>query len=143
MFGGFPILSLPVAVYNLLAFFGGPNSRAHDLPTRLTQPQGLVRMSSGAAWSPTLSDFLLALAIGAVFVDVLSAINLRKDAGSLHVWSGLLLTVCALEFLLLPSFATSTFALITLMALFSVSSGLTVTAVQGWGGVDHRFKSRQ
>ncbi|HET9161226.1 MAG TPA: hypothetical protein VFN88_11505 [Caulobacteraceae bacterium] len=143
MFGGFPVLAVPVAVYNAMAFFGEPNSHGHAFTTRLLQPQGLVRMSSGAAWSPTLSDLILALAIGAVFVDVVSAINARKDGAALHVLSALLLAVCSLEFLLLPSFATSTFALITLMSLFSVSSGLTITAMQGWGGIDHGFKSRQ
>ena len=143
MFGGLPMLAVPVVVYNLLAFFGDPHGLTHRLPNRLTEPAGLVRMSSGAAWSPTLSDLILALAIGAVFVDLVKVFTSRKDAASGHIWSGLLLAICSVEFLLLPDFATSTFALMTLMSLFSVSSALMITAIYGWTGVDQSFKSRQ
>jgi hypothetical protein len=53
----------------------------------------------------------------------------------------LLLAICSTEFLLLPDFATSTFALMTLMSLFAAASGLMVTALYGWTAVDQRFKS--
>jgi len=141
MFAGLPMLAVPVLVYNLLAFLGDPGGHAHKLPTRLNEPAGLVRMSSGAAWSPTLSDLILALAIGAVVVDMVKVFTSRKDVASAHIWSGLLLAVCSMEFLMLPDFATSTFALMTLMSLFSAASGLMITALYGWTAVDQRFKS--
>jgi hypothetical protein len=141
MFAGLPMLAVPVIVYNLLAFVGDANIRSHSLPGRLNEAAGLVRMSSGAAWSPTLSDLILALAIGAVFVDLVKVFTNRKEVATGHIWSGLLLAICSIEFLLLPDFATSTFALITLMALFSSASALMITALYGWTSVDQRFRS--
>jgi hypothetical protein len=44
---------------------------------------------------------------------------------------------------MLPDFATSTFALMTLMALFSTATALTLTALFGWNTIDQQFRSRR
>jgi len=141
MFAGLPMLAIPVLIYNLFAFLGDPGGLRHSLPGRLNEPSGQIRMASGAAWSPTLSDLVLALAIFAVAIDLIRAASMHKDAASAHVWSGLLLAVCSIELLMLPDFATSTFALVTLMSLISSASGLLITALVGRTSLDQRFKS--
>ncbi|MDB5453856.1 MAG: hypothetical protein JWO33_2434 [Caulobacteraceae bacterium] len=124
MFGSFPMLAVPVVAYNLLAFLSSDGQAGTNLPGRLVQPTGWVQLSSGAGWSPTLSDLILAVAIGAFVVDLAKLFAAGKTEATIHIWTSLLLFCCAIEFLLLPAFATSTFALLSLMSVLSVVAGL-------------------
>jgi len=143
MFAAFPLLALPVLVYNLVALTlqGGFSSQMAS--GKFTEPLFTVAMTSGSPWPVSLSDLLLAGALVVLFIELLKSTTSRKIAIINHSLSMILFIVCLVEFLLAPAFATSTFFLLTVMVLLDVLAGFIVTIVAarrdidlGAGGMD-------
>ncbi len=131
MIAAFPLLALPVLLYNLVALTGAT--------PRLTETLFSMRMASGATWPVTTGDLLLVISLMVLFVELLKSTNSRRAAILNHGLSMLLFVVCLVELLLAPSFATSTFFLITLMVLLDVLAGFIVSIVAARRdfGMDH------
>lgn len=136
MFNAFPLLVLPVLLYNLvvLTLKGGWNTM--DAPAQMTVTQFTIRMTSGGAWPVSLGDMLLAAALIVLFVELLKSTNSRNIAIINHALSLILFVVCLVEFLLLKGFSTSVFFLITLMVLLDVLAGFIVTIVASRRDID-------
>ena len=143
MFAAFPLLALPVLVYNLVALtlVGGFGSQIAS--GRFTEPLFTVSMTSGSPWPVSLSDLILAGSLVVLFIELLKSTTSRRIAIINHSLSMILFIVCLVEFLLAPAFATSTFFLMTLMVLLDVLAGFIVTIVAarrdidlGGGGID-------
>ena len=127
MFAAFPLLALPVLLYNLvlLSMNGGLN--AADAANQLAQPLFTIHMTSGGAWPVNLGDLLLAASLIVMFIELLKSTNSRNVAIVNHSLSMILFVVCLVEFLLLKGFSTSVFFLITTMVLLDVLAGFIVT----------------
>jgi hypothetical protein len=126
-FAAFPLLALPVLVYNLVTFA----TRA-DASQAVSQLQGRVfeiPMASGGVWDVTLGDLLIAASLVILFIELLKSTTSRRIAIINHALSLLLFIVCLVEFLLLKGFSTSVFFLITLMVLLDVLAGFIVTII--------------
>ena len=82
---------------------------------------------SGARWEMTLGDALVALGIGLLFFEVLSAGSSGPATLVNHTLSLGVFVVALLEFLLVAACGTSTFFLLMLLALADVVSGYAVT----------------
>lgn len=126
-FAAFPLLALPVLIYNLVTFA----TRA-DASQATLQLQGRVfaiPMASGGVWDVTLGDLLIAASLVILFIELLKSTTSRKIAIINHALSLLLFIICLVEFLLLPGFSTSIFFLITLMVLLDVLAGFIVTII--------------
>ena len=128
MIAAFPLLALPVLLYNLVALTGAA--------PRLTETLFTMRMASGADWPVTMGDLLLVISLVVLFVELLKSTNSRRAAILNHGLSMLLFVVCLVELLLGPAFATSTFFLITLMVLLDVLAGFIVTILAARRDVD-------
>ena len=127
MFLAFPLLAVPVLIYNLVTFATGAGSAQ-----AMGQLQGRVfaiPMASGGIWDVTLGDLLIAASLVILFIELLKSTTSRKIAIINHALSLVLFVVCLIEFLLLPGFATSIFFLITLMVLLDVLAGFIVTII--------------
>ena len=145
MFAAFPLLALPVLVYNLivLTFAGGFATNAAQY--RLAEQLFTIHMTSKADWVVSLGDLLLAVSLVVLFIELLKSTTSRNVAIVNHSLSLLLFILCLVEFLLFPAFATSTFFLITVMVVLDVLAGFIVTIVAarrdvdfvGAGGGDH------
>src|SRR5450432_14825 len=105
---GFPLLLIPLAIYNIIAFLMRDVSFAAPLIT--------LPLMSGTGWPVTLSDVLLTLGILLLLCEVIK--GARPGAKYLmdHLLSLLVLGGAAAEFVLLPRFGTSTYFLLTTMA---------------------------
>lgn len=114
----FPLLIIVVIAYNVVIFSGGGS-----LDTVVFSQS----MISGAFWTLTLSDVLIVLALGLLFIEILK--STRTGAGSIidHLLSTLLFIGCLVEFLVVQAAATSTFFLITVITLIDVMAGYSVT----------------
>ena len=136
MFAAFPLLALPVLVYNLvlLSMKGGLN--ATDVAAQLAQPLFTIHMTSGGAWPVNLGDLFLAAALIVMFIELLKSTNSRNVAIVNHSLSMILFVVCLVEFLLLKGFSTSVFFLITTMVLLDVLAGFIVTIVSSRRDID-------
>lgn len=136
MFAAFPLLAIPVVVYNLLVLTLSGGFGSQDAQLQLGGPLFTITMTSGAAWSVSLSDLLLAGSLVVLFIELLKSTTSRRIAIINHSLSMLLFIVCLVEFLLAPAFATSTFFLMTVMVLLDVLAGFIVTIVAARRDVD-------
>ncbi|MEO6843040.1 MAG: hypothetical protein ABI192_20035 [Bradyrhizobium sp.] len=115
---GFPLLLIPVAIYNIIAFLM-PGVHFEDPLVKLT-------LMSGTEWPVTLSDILLALGVVMLMFEVIK--GARPGAKYLmdHLLSLIVFGAAAAEFVLWPRFGTSTYFLLALLALVDFLSGIAL-----------------
>ena len=114
---GFPLLLIPLAIYNIVAFLM-PGVSFDDPLVRLT-------LMSGAQWPITLADMLLALGVLLLLLEVIKGARGGKYLTD-HLLSLIVFGAAAAEFLLLPKFANSTFCLLALLAMVDFISGIAL-----------------
>ena len=136
MFAAFPLLALPLLVYNLVLLSMKGGLRSTDAATQLAQPMFTIHMTSGGAWPVNLGDLFLAASLVVMFIELLKSTNSRNVAIINHSLSMILFVICLVEFLLLKGFSTSVFFLITLMVLLDVLAGFIVTIVAARRDID-------
>lgn len=136
MFAAFPLLALPVIVYNLLVLTLAGGFRATAAQQDLGSEMFAIHMASGAPWSVSLGDLILAGALVVLFVELLKSTTSQRVAIINHTLSMILFIVCLVEFLLFPAFATSTFFLLILMVLLDFLAGFIVTVISARRDID-------
>jgi hypothetical protein len=115
---GFPLLLIPVAIYNIIVFL---------MPgVSLAEPVVRLTLLSGAEWPLTLSDMLMALAILLLLLEVIKGARPGAKYLTDHLLSLIVFGGAAAEFLLWPRFGTSTYFLLVLLALVDFLSGITL-----------------
>ena len=120
---GFPLLLIPLAIYNIIVFLMPGVSFAEPLVT--------LPLMSGAAWPVTLSDMLLALGILLLLFEVIKGARPGAKYLTDHLLSLIVFGAAAAEFVLWPRFGTSTYFLLTLLALVDFLSGIALRARRG------------
>jgi hypothetical protein len=118
-----PLIAVPVLIYNLVALTSA------SAGTALAGAVFDMSMLSGARFVLTWGDLLLVLAIVFLFAEVLKATGTGATAITNHMLSMGLFIVCLLEFLLLPSFATPVFFLMTAIVLLDALAGMVVSTI--------------
>jgi hypothetical protein len=120
---GFPLLLIPLAIYNILVFL---------MPgVSLADPLFRVPLVSGSEWPVTLSDILLALGVLLLLLEVIKGARPGAKYLTDHLLSFVIFGGAAAEFLLWPKFASSTYFLLTLLALADFASGIALRARRG------------
>jgi hypothetical protein len=138
MLAAFPLLVLPVALYNLLMLTISGGFTGAGASARLSAPLINLPMASRAVWPVSLGDLLVAGSLLILFAELLKSAGSRRIAILNHSLSMGLFILCLIEFLLFPAFATSTFFLIGLMVLLDVAAGFIVTIIASRREVDFR-----
>ncbi|RKQ68886.1 hypothetical protein DES40_1661 [Litorimonas taeanensis] len=123
----FPLMIMPVALYNILAFSGTAFATAEQIRARLDQDFLSIDMMSGSVWFITPGHMLIALSLLMLFFELIKSTGTDRAAVMNHAFSMLLFIICLVEFLMFPAFGTSVFFLIGLMALLDVMAGFMVT----------------
>jgi hypothetical protein len=117
---GIPLLLIPFAIYNMIAFL---------TPMDWRSPLATVPMVSGAGWEITAQDALLTLAILLLFIEIFKASRSSSSRGIVdHMLSLLLFVAMLIEFLLISQAATSTFFLLLMISFVDVIGGFAITA---------------
>jgi hypothetical protein len=114
----FPLLLIPLAIYNIIVFLMPGVSLAEPLVT--------VPLTSGAPWSVTLGDILLALGILMLLLEVIKGARPGARYLTDHLLSLIVSGGAVAEFLLLPRFASSTYFLLALLALVDFFTGVAL-----------------
>jgi len=127
IFTVFPLLLIPVAVYNIIALSGKEFASTAYVRGRMDQDFMAVPMASDAIWHVTPGHALIALTILLLFFELLKSTGFGRAAVMNHAFSMILFIVCLVEFLMFPAFATSVFFLIMMMCLLDVMAGFMVT----------------
>ena len=115
---GFPLLLVPFAIYNIVAFL---------MPgVAWTAAVATVRLVSGSDWTVSASDILFALAVLLVLGELAKSARGKRtlvDRGlSLVLFAGMIA-----EFVLVQQAATVTFFLLLVIGFIDVVGGLAVT----------------
>ena len=129
--GVFPLLTIPVIVYNLMAlgFTGGPDGML-TMTEQISRPVFSIPMvTEGTVWTISSADILIILSMGFFFIEILKSTSTGAATIANHAVSMLVFIVALVEFLLLKNFATSAFFILTLMALLDVLAGVVVTII--------------
>ncbi len=128
----FPLIAFAVIAYNVIAFF-----------TSLTWSSEIfgLTMVSGTVWLFSLGDLLVVVALVLLFFEILKATRTGTSSILDHALSMVLFIVCLIEFLLVPLAATSTYFLLTVIALIDVVAGysVTITSARRDLSVDRNF----
>ncbi len=120
---GFPLLLIPLAICNIIVFL---------MPGVLfVTPLFTLTLMSGVAWPVTLSDALIALGILLLMFEVIKGARPGAKYFMDHLLSLVVFGGAAAEFLMLPQFGTSTYFLLTMLALVDFLSGIALRARRG------------
>jgi hypothetical protein len=116
---GFPLLLIPFAIYNIIAFLMPGLSWTGALTT--------VHMVSGGDWSMSIGDMLVTLAILLLTGEVLKSTRIGIRTVLDHALSLILFLALLVEFLLVRQAATATFFLLLVISFVDVLGGFAVT----------------
>jgi hypothetical protein len=116
---GVPLLIIPFAIYNMIAFL---------LPgIGWSQEMARIHMMSGADWTFTPGELLIAVSIVVLFFEMLKATRMSTRTIIDHVLSTVLFIGMIVEFLLVQQAATGTFFLLLVISFVDVVGGFTIT----------------
>jgi hypothetical protein len=116
---GFPLLLIPFAIYNIIAFL--------TPGVGWTTPLATIHMMSGQDWVLTWEDVLLAFAILLLAVELMKATRSGTRTIVDHILAMALFIAMLVEFLLVAQAGTSTFFLLTMIGLVDVLAGFIVS----------------
>ena len=114
---GFPLLIIPLAIYNMIAFLTPP-------PDGWATKLYTLHLLSGLDWSVTLGDAFIAGTLFLLFIEVVKATGAKSAVD--HVLSLLVFGGAVAEFLLVQQAANSTFAILTAICFVDVIAGLSI-----------------
>lgn len=116
---GFPLLLIPFAVYNIVVFLMPGVTWSAAVTT--------VHMISGATWTMSAGDLLVALGILLLFGELVKSTRIGVRTIVDHGLSLILFLGMMAEFLLVPQASTSTFFLLLVLSFIDVLGGFAVT----------------
>ena len=116
---GFPLLLIPFAIYNIIAFLMPGVTWTGTITT--------VRMVSGGEWTMSAGDLLVTLAILMLSGEVLKSTRISLRSVIDHSLSLLLFLGMLIEFLLVKQAASVTFFLLLVIGFVDVLGGFAVT----------------
>ncbi len=116
---GFPLLIIPFAIYNIVAFL---------MPgVSWTAASTTVHMVSGGDWSMSAGDMLIALAILLLFGEMMKSTRIGIRTVVDHALSLILFLGMMVEFLMVKQAASATFFLLLVISFVDVLGGFAVT----------------
>jgi hypothetical protein len=116
---GFPLLLIPFAIYNIIAFL---------MPdVRFTAELFTIPMLSKRDLAVSLGDVLVIFSIMILFVEIVKATRLGSRSIIDHLLSLVLFIAMLGEFMIVPQAATSTFLLLVTLSFVDVIGGFSVT----------------
>jgi hypothetical protein len=115
---GFPLLLIPFAIYNIIAFLMPGVAWSSVVST--------VHMMSGVDWKMTTGDVLVALAI-LLCGEVVKSSRISRRTIIDHALSLVLFLGMLIEFILVKQAATATFFLLLVVGFIDVLGGFAVT----------------
>jgi hypothetical protein len=118
-----PLLSIPIVLYNIFAFFLFPDYEAGFRAAPLFE----VTMVSGAVFSLTVSSSIILMALVLLGAELVKATRITASAVGDHILATIVFVVCLLEFLLVRECATPTFLILTAIALLDLVCGFAIS----------------
>jgi hypothetical protein len=116
---GFPLLIVPFAIYNIIAFL---------MPgVSWTAAFTSVHMASGGDWSMSAGDMLITLAVLLLFGEMMKSTRVGIRTVVDHALSLMLFLGMLVEFLLVKQAASAPFFLLLVISFIDVVGGFAIT----------------
>ena len=119
MIAAIPLTIIPLLVFNILGFVYGGSPWANIVFK--------LRMVSGLEWTVSLGDLMVLLALAMLFFEVLRAARPAPTTVTNHLASTAVFIIYLVEFILAAVAANSVFFILTVMSLFDVAAGFTIS----------------
>lgn len=119
------LLTAPMSLWLLALYNAGMLGGAAFNVNRNMIPVPLP--GRGTAFFLTISEVFAVLGILALYVEALRAVRAPRQSALVHALPVMVVAVCFIELLAVPGAATSSFALLTLVALVDALLVFTVT----------------
>jgi hypothetical protein len=116
---GVPLLIVPFAIYNFVAFLMPNVSWVEPLPS--------LHMVSGGDWAMAPGDILVVFSILVLFFELVKATRVGMRTIIVHMLSAVLFAVCLVEFLLVKEAATATFFILLAITFVDMLAGFTIS----------------
>ena len=114
---GIPLLIIPFAIYNMLAFLLGID---------WSKQTGSIQMVSGAPWALSYGEIMIGASVIILFFELLKSTRLTTRTIIDHSLSTVLFIGMLIEFLLVQKCATGTFFLLLIISFVDVIGGFTI-----------------
>lgn len=114
-----PLTVLPWIVFNIVGVISGDGTWSTVIFD--------LTMVSGQVWEFTARDLMVVFGVVCLFGEVLKSTNTSSRAIVNHILSTLVFIVYLVEFIVVGFAAQSVFFVLTLLALFDVLAGLTIS----------------
>jgi hypothetical protein len=119
MIAAIPLTVFPLILFNILGFAYGGSPWDNEV-------FGLT-MASGLRWSLRLGDLMIVFAIVLLFFELMRAARPATTTITNHLVSTLVFVIYLIEFILAGVAANSVFFILTIIALFDVVAGFTIS----------------
>lgn len=86
-----------------------------------------IKMMSGAQWTMTVGDLILVVGLFCLFFEVYKSTRTSEAEIIGHILSTLIFVIFLVEFIIMRKAGTTVFFLLTLMSLFDVVAGFSIT----------------
>ena len=116
---GFPLLVIPFAIYNMIAFL---------MPgLHWTETVATIKLIFGTDWAVTSEDILLTFSILLLALEIMKSTRIGVRTIVDHILSMILFIVMLVEFLIVKQAGTSSFFILMIISLVDVLAGFIVT----------------
>ncbi len=119
MLRAFPFTIVTLVVYNAVIIFSDGDLWSDVLFD--------LELFSGVEWAFTWGDLMVIAGLVILLAEVLRATTIEKKAITNHIVSVVVLLVYVVEFVIVGEAGTSTFFILTVIALIDVLAGVVVT----------------
>ena len=116
---GFPLLLIPFAIYNMIAFL--------TPGVKWNTPATTVHMMSGQDWVLTWEDMFLALSLFLLWIEIIKSARFGMRSVMGHLPAMALFIAMLAEFILVQRAVTSTFFLLMAIDLVDVLAGFILS----------------
>src|SRR4029079_9616570 len=117
---GFPLLVIPFAIYNMIAFLTPGLTWTDKVAT--------IHLMSGQDWTVTPEAIVMGFSIILLAVEVIKATRMGSRGIVDHILSMMLFIVMLVEFLMVARAVTSTFFILMVISLVDAMAGFIITA---------------
>jgi len=115
----FPMLGFMLIVYDILVLVKDEMILGDRLFT--------IKMMSGSHWTMTVGDLLLVIGLICLFFEIYKSTRTNEAEIVGHIFSTLIFVIFIVEFIMMKAAGTTVFFLLTLMSLFDVVAGFSIT----------------
>jgi hypothetical protein len=118
MVSAFPLLLIPLVLFNIIAIIAGAGIWADEV---------LAIPMIGATWTITWGDLMVLLGLVVLFFEMLKSARPAPRTIANHLASTAILIIYVIEFVLVGLAENSTFFLLTVISVFDVAAGFTIS----------------